>query len=97
MVSIALLSTILLVNGGTLPTSLSVSLGEVIDPLRFQSEDPTLIQQLDDIDTHVLGQTVLALDYLGESYEVAVNVTNEGAVVEPLLGDHPFHLIFRGE
>jgi len=90
MVSIALLSTILLVNGGTLPTSLSVSLGEVIDPLRFQSEDPTLIQQLDDIDTHVLGQTVLALDYLGESYEVDVNVTNEGAVVEPLLGDHPF-------
>jgi hypothetical protein len=74
----------------SLPNTIKVSLGETIDPLMFQSSDPTLANQLESIDISVLSQTTITVNDDGTLRDVIVKVTNEGAVVQPLIGSLPF-------
>ena len=88
MLPLVLLST--LQNPIQTEFDLIYPLGTEIPLSDFPFQDQALIQAIDQIDPFMLGTTSISINHGSIEYSFTVTMTNDGVIIDPLVGQKPF-------
>jgi hypothetical protein len=72
------------------PLTLKVSFGETVDHYQFRLPLDVASLYAASIDTSVLSQQEIVINYLDSDFSFNIHITMEGSLVKPLLGIEPF-------
>ena len=88
MLPLVLLST--LQNPIQTEFDLIYPLGTEISLSDFPFQDQALVQAIDQIDPFMLGTTSISINHDTNEYTFTVTMTNDGVIIDPLVGQKPF-------